>query len=163
MKTCKYCGQENPDLSVTCNGCGKPLEALPPTQAAGHLNDPGLDPVIVATFENTEHAGVLKTRLEHAGIEAWIPEDCSIEFPPQTASVQVAAKDALTAQAIASEFRKLAKRGTAEEMPPERRVSNEETAGQTIPGHRACVSCEAAIPYDAVLCPKCGWTQPQVS
>ncbi len=114
MKTCSYCGHQNQDTAATCSGCGKLLETPATPKAPSDLEDTALDPVIVATFENTEHAGVLKAELEAAGIEAWIPEDFSVEFPPQTATVQVAAKDAAAAAEIAAEFRK----GQVDKEPP---------------------------------------------
>jgi ribosomal protein L40E len=158
MKPCTYCGQENQDSAERCSACGKAFDNYPITPRGGDLKDPALDPVIVATFENTEHAGVLQTRLEDAGIESWIPEDFSFEFPPQTVSVQVAAKDAEAAREIALEFRK----PDAEGVEKNAELASSAPPGP-IPNSRACVSCGAPVPLDAALCPKCGWTQPQLA
>ena len=160
MKTCTECGYQNEDAAEKCSRCGKPLASSLSSQAESDLRDPALDPVIIATFENTEHAGVLKAELDAAGIEAWIPEDFSIEFPPQTVSIQVATKDAAAAGEIADEFRKA--RGLNE--PPPRAPTSPEprtATGIAVPNTRPCVSCGAAISYDAARCPACGWTQPQ--
>jgi hypothetical protein len=154
MKTCNYCGHQNDDTATTCSGCGEPLNNPAETDTAADLRDTTLNPVIVATFENTEHAGVLRAELEAAGIEAWIPEDFSFEFPPQTASVQVAAKDAVAAGEIAAEFRKVT---LAQLHPPATRQPDpaQLSIRGPVPDTNKCVSCGAPIPSGATLCPKC--------
>jgi ribosomal protein L40E len=163
MKVCIHCGRENVDTATTCGGCGKSLSE--PETAGANPRDPALDPVVVGTFKTAEEASVLRAWLQSAGIEAWVPEDLSAEYAWEYAHVQVAAKDAQAAGELADEFMK-----NTEPPPTQKSGAQEgnaaanaaEASAVQVPGRRQCVSCGAWISYDANLCPKCGWTQPQL-
>ena len=100
MKICADCGHENEDDATTCAECFLELPttktAVPPDPA--ELTDPAKDLVVVASFGDTVEAGLLKDRLEQAGIEACIPEELDPSpfgnFPPLAhVTVRVAKKD----------------------------------------------------------------------
>jgi len=105
MKTCSHCGAANEDTAQVCAGCGKKFARSKSQKVDPALVDPLLDPAIVATSSSLEEASVLKTRLEAAGIEAWIPEEYGAQvfsavIPLEPISVQVAAKDLSAAKAV---------------------------------------------------------------
>jgi putative signal transducing protein len=174
MKKCPYCGRENEAVALVCVECAKEFEsASPPAEVEPELLDPGLSPVVVATFSSLPEASLLVGRLEAAGIEAHIPEEYSaqifsavIALEPLT--VRVAAKDYDAAMRIIAE---------GSEAPPTEAqaegsfLSNDSGRRGTISepesqrdedpsGGKLCVSCGAAIPQAARQCHKCGWTQP---
>ena len=105
MKTCSYCGAMNDNAARVCTGCGEKFP-VPTREKVDPVHvDPSLEPAIVATFGSLEQASVLKTRLEAAGIEAWIPEEYGAQvfsavIPLEPISVQVAAKDLPTAKEV---------------------------------------------------------------
>jgi hypothetical protein len=108
MKTCSKCGQPNEDAAQVCAGCGEKLAAPRPSKVDPALVDPALDPAIVGRFGSLEEASVLQSRLEAAGIEAWIPEEYgsrvfSAVIPLEPLTVQVAAKDLAAARALLAE------------------------------------------------------------
>ncbi len=95
----------NDNTARVCAGCGEKFPVPSTKKVDPALVDPSLDPAIVATFGSLEEASVLRTRLEAAGIEAWIPEEYganvfSAVIPLEPISVQVAAKDLRTAKSI---------------------------------------------------------------
>ena len=103
MKTCSYCGHENPDASIVCAECG--TEFSIPETTDPHLTDPAESLVILATFGDSVQASVLKTRLEQEGIEACIPEELDPSpfgnFPPLAhVTVRVTRKDLQAAREI---------------------------------------------------------------
>jgi ribosomal protein L40E len=175
MKRCTYCGRENGDAATTCSGCGEPLAK--PEPPAPEVVDPSLAPVIVASFHNAEEAELLKAQLESVGIEAFVPEEYttgvfSAVIPFQNVTVQVHARDAEAARAIVAAFTPASSPPTppTEDSPTERPTTNDQEPPQTeppisreAPGMTRCVSCGALIPWDSILCPKCGWTQPRLA
>ena len=100
MKKCPYCAQENGDDATVCVICHTAL--VPPTpEIDPQLTDPALSLVTLASFKCVEDAGVLKSRLEAAGIEACIPEEFSAHLfwtlspnPIERVTVRMAAKAA---------------------------------------------------------------------
>ena|ERR1051326_7547792 len=99
MKKCLYCGHENGDDSSLCAICHTELVPQGP-DIDPQLIDPGLSLVTLASFKCLEDAGLLKSRLEAAGIEACIPEEFSAHLfwtlsphPIESVTVRVAAKD----------------------------------------------------------------------
>jgi hypothetical protein len=102
MKICADCGHENEDDATTCAECFLELPVTKTAEAArpdpAELTDPEKDLVVVASFGDTVEAGLLKDRLEQAGIEACIPEELDPSpfgnFPPLAhVTVRVAKKD----------------------------------------------------------------------
>jgi predicted amidophosphoribosyltransferase len=163
MKVCIHCGRENEDNAASCAGCGKSLNQAGAEEVDRQAKDPTLDPVVVATFKMAEEASLLQARLQAEGIEAWVPEDLGVEYSWEYASVLVPAKDAQAAKEVAEEFFKNTETPPSPKSaePGEEEVPGAGTAG-SVPGRRRCVSCGAWIPYDSTLCPKCGYTQPQL-
>lgn len=105
MKTCSYCGAVNDNTAKVCAGCGETFPVPAKGKVDPALLDPSLEPAIVARFNSVEEASVLKTRLEAAGIEAWIPEEYGAQvfsgvIPLEPISVQVAAKDLAAAKEV---------------------------------------------------------------
>jgi hypothetical protein len=173
MKNCSYCGHENEDSAVACLECGTEFDTSPPaTPIDPQLEDPSLSLVIVATFRNVVEASLFKSRLEAGGIEACIPEELTpqilwnvIPSPLERVTVRVAAKDYDAARALFPEDCDT----PTTEVPPrpadlngnasgDATVAGEETAAPE--NQKQCVACDAVIPENARLCPKCGWTQP---
>jgi ribosomal protein L40E len=113
---------------------------------------------------------MFKTRLEAAGIEAFVPEEytpqifwAAITSPLEGITVRVAAKDYEAARALyqAAETSTavsppIAQSNVAMSAIGEAVAEEVEEKGPT----RLCVACNARIPENAEVCPKCGWTQP---
>lgn len=109
MKKCSYCGHENRDDVTVCVACQTKL--VPPAPDVDpQLTDPALSLVTLASFKSVEDAGLLKSRLEAAGIEACIPEEFSPHLfltlspnPIESVTVRVAAKDYEAAKQLLDE------------------------------------------------------------
>lgn len=163
MKECAYCGGKNEDDAVHCSGCG--TEEFK-TDAPAEI--PKLDEreefVTVFSCQRLPDADLIVGRLEAAGIETFVPD----KFLMQTIGfnlnsygyvrVQVRRKDYANAKelcAIAVE---------PDEKPAEEKRTVAETevadAAEDAQNRKQCVACDAMIPEEARLCPKCGWTQP---
>ncbi len=138
----------------------------PAPRQESQATDPALSLVVVASFSSLAEASLLVGDLEAAGIEACIPEETSPVFSGvislQPLTVRVAAKDAAEARAIASEWKQRVAAPVEEEAPASRQKGTDASRGdEPLSGPRKlCVSCGAAIPISAALCPKCGYTQP---
>jgi hypothetical protein len=172
MKTCSYCGHENADADEVCLICHKELDRPPAPEIDPQLEDPSLSLRIVATFRNVVDAGLLKARLEAAGIEVCIPEEYTpqifwnlIPSPLETVTVQVAEKDYEAAKALFDDYVDTSLTATlpaASEL--EEKIASKcdpvEDGTGTSQNLKLCVACRAEIPEDARLCSKCGWTQP---
>ena len=109
MKKCPYCGHDNGDDATVCVACQTEL-APPAPNVDPRLTDPSLSLVTVASFKSVEDAGLLKSRLEAAGIEACIPEEFSPHLflttspnPLESVTVRVAAKDYEAAKQLLDE------------------------------------------------------------
>src|SRR3954447_20997404 len=107
MKKCPYCGHENVNEARVCLICHTGLDAAPPPPREPQAEDPTLVMRIVANFPNVVDADVFKTRLEAAGIEAFVPEEytpqifwAGITSPLEGVTVRVAAKDYDAAKAL---------------------------------------------------------------
>jgi len=173
MKTCAYCGGENEDQAMACSGCGTKFETAPePVFEDPDLTDPGLAPVVVATFRNLPEASFLVERLQEAGIEAWLPEEFGQVFSGVIAldpiTVRVTAKDLEAAKGVIEEIRATAiVPGPSNSSVPGQiegssgQLNLNQPAKPSEPGtQKLCVACSKVIPANAVLCPICGWTQP---
>lgn len=74
MKTCTYCGRENPDTALNCSGCG--LEEFKDDKAAPVQNaDESDDLVLLTTCAKLVDADLIVSRLDAAGIHALIPDE----------------------------------------------------------------------------------------
>ena len=100
MKKCPYCAHPNEDEAVACLICHTELMPTAAPEVDPQLTDPALSLVTVGTFKSLEDAGIMKSRLEAAGIEACIPEEFSAHIiwtmspnPIECVTVRVAAKD----------------------------------------------------------------------
>ena len=100
MKECPYCGRENGADATVCVICHTGLVPPPKPDIDPQLTDPALSLVTLASFKCVEDAGLLKSRLEAAGIEACVPEEFSPHLfwtlspnPIESVTVRVAAKD----------------------------------------------------------------------
>jgi hypothetical protein len=109
MKKCPYCGHENDDDATVCVICHTEL-VRPAPDIDPQLTDPALALVVLASFKCVEEAGVLKSRLEAAGIEACIPEELSPHLfltlstnPIESVTVRVAARDYEAAKQLLNE------------------------------------------------------------
>jgi len=146
------------------------VEPAEEPQDEKNLTDPSLALVIVSTFRNVVDAGLFKARLEAAGIEACMPEEYTpqmfwniIPNPLGSVTVQVAAKDIEAARAFLADYTDTSltagpaglERKSASSGIPQTAVEETDPRNQ-----KQCVSCHAAMPVNAALCPKCGWTQP---
>jgi hypothetical protein len=99
MKTCNYCGGENPNDAALCTGCGMELEAA----ASGGMKLTE-DLAVLATFADATEASLLVGRLAQAGIEACIPEELEGVFGNVTSlshiTVRVGEKDLAAAKEV---------------------------------------------------------------
>ncbi len=177
MKRCSSCGQQNEDTANLCRGCGQPLDRQSPGQD-NNLDNPADTPVTVASFQNLEEAELLKSELEAVGIEAYIPEEYATGVfssitPFQKVTVRVPAESADAARSIVAAFAAASKTESGQSEPtgddtgdtrePEGSPNLAGSPKDDPPGMTRCGSCEAYIPLDSVLCPKCGWTQPRLA
>ena len=163
MKQCAYCGGENENDAVRCSGCGtEEFKTEAPAEA------PKLDEqeefVTVFTCQRLTDADIKVGRLEAAGIETFVPDEFlmqTIGFNLNTygyVRIQVRRKDYASAKelcAVAVDPGETPKDGKDSAAG-----SNVGEATEDVPGGKQCVACDAKIPKEAKLCPKCGWTQP---
>jgi hypothetical protein len=171
MKKCPYCGHENVNEARLCEICHTELEPAPQAPRDPQAEDPALAMRVVATFANVVDADVFKTRLEAAGIEAFIPEEytpqilwAAIVSPLEGVTLRVAAKDYDAARALYESAE------VSSAVPPQIPRSNTGTSGkveavvedavETGPS-KLCVACNARMPEKSSVCPKCGYTQPE--
>jgi hypothetical protein len=110
VKKCSYCAHQNEDDAVACLICHTELTPPSVPEVDPQLIDPALSLVTVASFRCLEDAGLLKSRLEAAGIEACIPEEFSphifwtmLSHPIECVTVRVAAKDYDAAKQLLAE------------------------------------------------------------
>ena len=170
MKFCGYCGCQNEDGAAVCRECRQELAPEENPEERRWLEDPELSLRVVATFRNSVDAGQFYARLEAAGIEACVPEEYTpqiflnlIPSPLEAVTVRVAAKDYEAAKALYDQFETTLKHRSAE---PEGRFDSAPVETKEVPSNstakKSCVACAASIPEDADVCPRCGWTQPEV-
>jgi ribosomal protein L40E len=176
MKTCSRCGKENADEATACSECGKEFPAPEIPEDPNRLLDPSLSLAVVATFRNVVDAGLFRARLEAAGIEACIPEEYTPQIvwnvtpsPVETVTVRVTAKDYEAAKALLADYVDTSIIA-ALPLPQEGEVQignvpldKQDESITSSQSRTECVSCGAIIPETAKLCPKCGYTQPEIA
>jgi ribosomal protein S27AE len=176
MKTCSHCGQENDDAAMVCSECGAELAPPEIPQDPKRLEDPALALALVATFRNVVDAGMFRARLEAAGIEACVPEEYTPQIfwnvtpsPLEAVTVRVAAKDYEAAKTLLADYVDTSISASlclAQEEGTEAGTDNVAPGKKDetfISGQAKCVACGAIIANTAQLCPKCGYTQPEMS
>lgn len=82
MKTCTYCGRENPDVATHCAECGTDEFKLPAAAGPPAAEAPK-DWVTLQTCQTLIEADLLASQLEGAGIKVFIPD----QFLMQTCSL----------------------------------------------------------------------------
>lgn len=110
MKECAYCGRENKDAAVRCTECG--TEEFKTGESARSASLPECDPdeelVTLMSAQRLADADLLLSRLQAAGIEAFIPDEFlmqAVGFNLNTfgyVRVQVHRKDLEKAQELLS-------------------------------------------------------------
>jgi len=176
MKTCSHCAQENDDTAIACLECGTEFAAPEIPEDPNRLLDPALSLAVVATFRNVVDAGLFRARLEAAGIEACIPEEYTPQIvwnvtpsPVETVTVRVAAKDYEEAKTLLADYvdtsiiAALPLEQEAEAQIGNVPLEKQDKAITRSQGQTECVACGAIIPDTAKLCPKCGYTQPEIA
>ena len=158
MKECAYCGRENDDQAVHCSECGTDEFKTDAPAGADDRLSPQDELVTLIRCERLSDADLVVSRLETAGIEAFIPD----EFLAQTIGfnlntygyvrVLVHRKDYESAKALVAK--------PAEPAKPESSAAGNEIGDPR--NGKLCVACSAAIPESSRVCPKCGWTQPDL-
>jgi ribosomal protein L40E len=169
MKKCPYCGHENVDEARECLICHTNLDPVRGTAPDPQAGDPELAIRVVATFANVVDADVFKTRLEAAGIDAFIPEEytphilwTAITNPLEGVTVRVAVKDYDAARAL---YESAEASAAPSRIPPSdtattTRVQTVAQQAEETGPSKLCVACNAKIPEAASVCPKCGYSQP---
>jgi ribosomal protein L40E len=171
MKKCPYCGHENVDEARECLICHTNLDPVPGAPRDPEAEEPELAMKVVASFANVVDADVFKTRLEAAGIEAFIPEEytpnilwTAITNPLEGVTLRVAAKDYDAAKALYESAEasvavppKIPPSNTGTSAGPQVITQQEEMTGPS----KLCVACNAKISEAASVCPKCGYSQPE--
>jgi hypothetical protein len=122
MKNCGYCGRENDDKAAHCRECGTEFvrAELPPTKPSEKSDGPGdqsapmspdervQDLVILARCRTLLEADLLVSRLEAAGIPAFIPDQSLVQLVAWNVNtygyvrVQVSSKDYEAARQLIS-------------------------------------------------------------
>lgn len=161
MKKCSHCGEANADSAVKCSRCGTEFRATPPIDLgrwdrvavlrneveAEHL-DVELNnqqiPHVLASYADSALDGLYQTTRGWGHVEA--PNE-------HRKTVLSILEDIRTAAAEPEETLQGKPAGEAPRPAP-----NVEPDGP----RKLCVSCRASIPEDALLCPQCGYTQPEI-
>ncbi len=163
MKECAYCGGRNEDEAVRCSGCGTDEFKTDAPIATPKLDEQE-EFVTVFSCQKLPEADFLVGRLEAAGIETFMPDENLMQTIGLNLNtygyvrVQVHRKDYASARELC------ATAVEPDEKPPagKNSVAGSEVveATEDAQNRRQCVACNARIPEEARLCPKCGWTQP---
>ena len=163
MKECAYCGGKNEDDAVRCSGCG-----TDEFKTDAPVKMPKLDEqeelVTVFSCQRLTDADIIVGRLEAAGIETFVPD----EFLMQTIGFNLNTFGYVRVQVRQKDYTN-AKELCAIAVEPEEKTSvgknsasgsEDEEETEDMQNLKQCVACDARIPEEARLCPKCGWTQP---
>jgi ribosomal protein L40E len=163
MKECAYCGGKNEDDAVHCSSCG--TEEF---KTDAPVETPKLEEqeefVTVCSCQRLTDADMIVGRLEAAGIETFVPDEFlmqTIGFNLNTygyVRVQVRRKDYASAKELCAIAVEPVKKPTDRKKSVA--ASKVVEAIEDTQNRRQCVACDAMIPEEARLCPKCGWTQP---
>ena len=163
MKLCVYCGGENDDEAARCSGCGTE-EFKNDAPAETPKLDEQEELVTVFSCQRLTDADIIVGRLEAAGIESFVPDEFlmqTIGFNLNTygyVRVQVRRKDSASARELCAVAVDPPKKPSAGKDSAA--GSNDGEASEDAQSGRRCVACDAMIPEEATLCPKCGWTHP---
>ncbi len=121
--------------------------------------------VTVANCRDWSETQIVKSTLESRGITAFVPDEMSnldgLIMHFGGFRVEVAEEDATAARAVLEEFQQKSSSGAEVGTVAERREDQQqERDAAVLHTGKRCVACDALIPEEARLCPKCGWTQP---
>ncbi len=167
MKKCAYCGRENDDGLSWCCDCGTELVGTP---AATETAEPWER---MAVLDHEVEAERLDLELTRQDIPHVMISYCDSAFDGLFQAAHGWGHLEAPSQhkeAILSLLRDIREKSSStpvkdilsEGSPPLER-SEQTVAEQTgeLSTNRQCVACGAAVPDNASLCPKCGWTQPE--
>ena len=134
MKKCSYCGRENPDDAPNCSGCG--LDEFEPQPGAQTQEaEPPDNLVLLTTCGKLFEADLIVSKLQAAGIEAFIPDESlmqNVGFNLNTygyVRVQVREQDLAAAKELLSNAE-----NTVNDLPP---------APSELDGRKVILSTEA--------------------
>lgn len=156
MKTCPCCAKENEESAIECVVC---KTKFPTTEAwtGGKWER-------VAVLLNEAEAERLDVELENRQIphgiisyadSAW---DGIVQFEHGWGQVQAPLEHESAIRDVLSDIREAANaESPTEPITPPPSVPPVPDNGPK----KLCVSCQAAIPLNAALCPQCGYTQPE--
>jgi hypothetical protein len=136
MKKCSYCGRENPDDAPNCSGCG--LDEFEPQPGAQTQEaEPPDNLVLLTTCGKLFEADLIVSKLQAAGIEAFIPDESlmqNVGFNLNTygyVRVQVREQDLAAAKELLSNAE-----NTVNDLPP---------APSELDGRKVILSTEASL------------------
>ena len=164
MKKCAYCGRENDDGLTWCGDCGTELAETP---MATEVAEPWER---MAVLDHEVEAERLDVELTRQDIPHVMISYCDSAFDGlfQAAQgwghVEAPSEHKEAILSLIRDIREksnstLVKNIVSEGSPAMGRAEQPAEA----PTNRQCVACGAAIPDDASLCPKCGWTPPEAN
>jgi hypothetical protein len=121
--------------------------------------------VTVANCRDWSEAQIVKSTLESRGITVFVPDEMSnldgLIMYFGGFRVQVEDHDAAAARTVLEQFKQTNPSGTEASAVAEKTEGPQRDPEETeVHSSRRCVACDAAIPENASMCPKCGWTQP---
>jgi hypothetical protein len=161
MKTCAYCGRENDDVAVRCRECGSAFVTI-----AAAVESPG-DCERIAILANEVEAERLDLELENRQIPHLLASfvDSALDGLYQLGHgwgyVEAAPENREAVLSILRDIRQSAAE-VESDIPPASRPAEAPAEPTIDPLHRKfCVSCRATIPDTVLICPNCGWTQPE--
>ncbi len=161
MKQCAYCGQQNSDEARWCRGCGTelgtppaPKETLQRWSRIAVLQHEVEAECLALELDSQQIPHVLRSYGDSAfdglfqGAYGW----GHVEGPPEQRDAILA-----TLKTIRQGNPPFTDDTAVAETAPSAPLASDQADTAAL---RRCVACDEAIPDDAVLCPKCGWTSP---
>ena len=145
MKKCSYCGHDNTDEALECNGCGTEFkrEVVDSESTSGENHDEE-ETLTIRIFPSHEAAELAASKLEARGIRCWVDaDDCGGMYPNLTTAagvrLHVLAADAevantlLDTQASPAEIKQIEAEAVAS-SPHETAPLKKLAAGQIVSG-----------------------------